>query len=112
MFGRAILHTTWPRVEAVIDEIAEEDKHWWSKTTSKIVTLTFTHKSELFQKKRSYLIARNVKEGDRVTISINPKKRTDFNPYKPKMEYVFASVLMCLGLGLLYFCIFMIEWLA
>lgn len=111
MFGRVITLSLRPRVEAVIDEIVKEEKHWSSRTTSKIVTLTFTYQSQLFEKKRSYLVTQKAKVGDRIPVSINPKKITDFNPYNPKLEIIWASILAVLGVSVLYFCIFMIEWL-
>jgi len=111
MFGRIAMLSMRPRVEAVIDEIVGEEKHWWSRTTSKIVTVTFTYESELFEKKRSYLISSKAKAGEKVMISINPKKTTDFDPYNMKLPMLGAILLAVAGAGLLYFCLFMIEWL-
>ncbi len=100
-----------PRVEAVIDEVVDEEKHWWAKTTSKIVTLTFTYESQLFEKKRSYLMSSKAKAGDKVVLSINPKKTTDYDPHNLKLPIIGAIILGVAGFGLLYFCLFMIEWL-
>ncbi len=75
----------------MIDAVLEEEKQWSSITTRKIVTLTFTYKSELFEKKRSYLIRSKAKAGDRIEISMNPKKTIDFNPHNLKLEIIWVS---------------------
>ena len=112
MLVRLILFSRRPRVEAVIEEIIEEEKNWYSKKTSKIVSLTFTYESELFVKKRSYLIASTAKVGDKIPVSINPRKPQDFTPYKHKIELIWAIFTLTLGFGILYSFLFLIDLLA
>lgn len=101
-----------PRVQALVNEIVEEENNWWSRTSSKIVKVSFEYSGEKFEEKKTYLIAQKVNAGESVTISINPKKPSDFKPFYPKFEILALIILFAVGLGLLWFCLLAMEWLS
>ncbi len=100
-----------PRVKGRIIEIIEEEKNWWSKTPSKIVTVSFEYRGEKFENKKTYLIAQDATINETVDLSLNPNNPKDFKPFYPKLELLALFIVFGIGLGLLWLCILAIDWL-
>lgn len=111
LLGKFIYSMRQPRVKAIIVEVIEEENNWWSKTSSKIVTVSYDYNAERHEKKKTYLIAQKAEPGQIIILSINPKKSSDFKPFYPKLELLAVILLFAIGFGLLWFCIWMIDWL-
>ena len=112
MLGKYLWLFKQPKVHAIIDEIVQVDKNWWSKSPNKIVLLSFSYLSINYEKKKTYLMVHDAAVGDKVKITLNPKKPEDFKPYYPKLELIGIVLLGSVGLGLLWFCLFMTDWLS
>lgn len=108
---KVIIGWRQPRVEGRVLEIIEEENNWWSKSTSKIVTVSFEYKGEKFENKKTYLIAQEATINELVNLSLNPKNPNDFKPFYPKFELLALFIVFGIGLSLLWLCIVAIEWL-
>lgn len=112
MLGKYLWILRQPKVEAIIDEIVQIDKNWWSKSPNKIVLLSFVYLDNIYEKKKTYLMLHDAEIGDKVKITLSPKKPEDFKPFYPSLELIGIVLLGSLGFGLLWFCIFMTDWLS
>lgn len=109
MIGRYYYHASWNKVDGTIEEIIQEDKNWWSKKPSKIVTVTYYFNSERFEKKRTYIIAQDVQMGQQVKLLLNPKNPKDFHPKNHKLELVWGYFIIGLGILIIWGCIFLLD---
>jgi hypothetical protein len=111
MLGKYLWYLRQPKVKATIDEVVQIDKNWWAKRPNKIVLLSFSYLGINYERKKTYLLLQDAEIGDSIIITLNPKKPEDFKPFYPKLELIGIFLIGLLGIGLLWFCIFMTDWL-